>query len=166
MFITLDRGLGSPGPFDKKKPSGLNFNISSKSVLYGNTFTNNPLLEKFSRILFLIPRSITANLTFESLLPYSYDFFVETLDASSRPSITGNLLSFFLISSILSISEVIAAFIAPLSLIYLTNALVSTSQIVTNLFDLNHSFNDLEFDLEFTELNDLQIKPLINISFD
>ena len=65
-----------------------------------------------------------------------------------------------------SVSVVIAAFIAPLSLIYLTNALVSTSQSVTKFFDLNHSFNDLEFVLELTELNDLQIKPLINISFD
>ena len=46
---------GSPGPFDKKIPSGLSFKIVSKELSAGTTVTLQPKLEKFLKMFFLIP---------------------------------------------------------------------------------------------------------------
>ena len=46
---------GSPGPFDKKIPSGFNLIISSASRPHGTTVTSQLKLEKYLKIFFLIP---------------------------------------------------------------------------------------------------------------
>ena len=105
---------------------------------------------KLDKIFFLTPRSKTASLYFAFAFPKKYAFFVDTFEANSKPSISGELINFFLNSSRLSISVVIAAFIAPFSLIYLTKALVSTSEIAINFCLLNHESTDLDDTLELT----------------
>ena len=42
LIAYLPVAAGSPGPFDKKIPSGFNFEISSAVVLQETTFTNEP----------------------------------------------------------------------------------------------------------------------------
>ena len=46
---------GSPGPLDKKMPSGLNLIISLASILQGITITWQLKLEKYLKIFFFIP---------------------------------------------------------------------------------------------------------------
>ena len=46
---------GSPGPFDKKTPWGLNLIIFSASRPQGTTITSQLKLEKYLKIFFLIP---------------------------------------------------------------------------------------------------------------
>ena len=46
---------GSPGPFDRKIPSGFNLIISLARRLQGTTITLQLKLEKYLKIFFLIP---------------------------------------------------------------------------------------------------------------
>ena len=56
MFIAyFPVAAGSPGPFDKKMPSGFNLIISLASKLQGTTITWQLKLEKYLKIFFLIP---------------------------------------------------------------------------------------------------------------
>ena len=59
---TFGIALGSPGPFERKKPSGCHFLISSNEVCIGNTFRKHPLSAKHFKIVCFIPRSKTATL--------------------------------------------------------------------------------------------------------
>ena len=58
-FITgiayLPVAAGSPGPFDKKIPSGFSFKIFWLEVLAGTIFTSQCKSEKHLKIFFLIP---------------------------------------------------------------------------------------------------------------
>ena len=55
IFAKLDVAAGSPGPFDKKIPSGLSSKIVSKELSAGTTVTLHSKLEKFLKMFFLIP---------------------------------------------------------------------------------------------------------------
>jgi hypothetical protein len=46
---------GSPGPLDKKTPSGFKASISLDEIIEGTTITLQPSSEKFLKILVLIP---------------------------------------------------------------------------------------------------------------
>ena len=51
----LPVAAGSPGPFDKKIPSGFSFKISLLEVLAGTIFISQFKSEKHLKIFFLIP---------------------------------------------------------------------------------------------------------------
>ena len=53
--ITFIVASGSPGPLDKKTPSGFNLKIVSALVLQWTTVTLQLKSEKYLKIFFLIP---------------------------------------------------------------------------------------------------------------
>ena len=53
---------GSPGPFERKTPSGFNFFISSKVVSSGKTWTSIPRSAMAFGVAPFMPRSIAATL--------------------------------------------------------------------------------------------------------
>ena len=57
LLIAYSHGSGSPGPFDKKTPSGLRAITSSEVVFAGTTVTLQPLDTSILNIFFLIPKS-------------------------------------------------------------------------------------------------------------
>ena len=60
--ITSGIALGSPGPLERKKPSGFHANISSIEVCIGKTFIKQSLSAKQRKIFRLTPKSSTATL--------------------------------------------------------------------------------------------------------
>src|SRR6516165_9668160 len=50
---------GSPGPFERKIPSGLNASTSFAGVEAGTTLTWQPASAKLRRMLYLMPKSYT-----------------------------------------------------------------------------------------------------------
>ena len=83
VLITFFITEGSPGPLDKKKPSGSQEFNSSYEDSIGNIFKKHPLSDKHLKILVLIPKSKTAILILDCSSPKKYGFLVETLDDNS-----------------------------------------------------------------------------------
>ena len=116
--------LGSPGPFDKKIPSGFTLSNSSTEVEDGKTYTVQSRFVRHLHIFSFIPKSRRAILYFP--FPSTYIFLVETSD-------TGSLHLYALISSksALSGDSVMRPFIVPCSLNTRVKALVSILQSPT-----------------------------------
>ena len=55
---------GSPGPLERKTPSGLSAAISLNDVLYGITCVSTPRTDNARGVAPLIPRSIAATVNF------------------------------------------------------------------------------------------------------
>ncbi len=60
----LDVASGSPGPLDKKIPSGLCDRTSLAVMLAGRRITSHPAVSRHRRILCLAPKSIAITLCF------------------------------------------------------------------------------------------------------
>src|SRR5690606_30906460 len=133
FVVSTAQGIaaGSPGPFDKKYPSGFHLLNSSKLVSAGKTLTKQFRAARFLSIFFLIPKSSAAILYLALGSPTSYGSLVVTLLESSSPAILGNAANSFRNLSRSLDSDEIRQFIAPLSLIFFTSALVSTPVIPT-----------------------------------
>ena len=101
--MAYSHGSGSPGPLDRKIPSGFNFKTSLKSVSAGTTIKSAPREASILKIFFLIPKSYATTLNCVSemcLCPSpkdhspslkAYCFFVETTFARSMPDNPGKV---------------------------------------------------------------------------
>src|SRR5215472_10861531 len=57
FFLAYGTASGSPGPLERKMPSGFMPKTSSADVAAGTTLTRHPASAKLRRILYLIPKS-------------------------------------------------------------------------------------------------------------
>ena len=56
---------GSPGPLERRIPSGFSFKISSAFVFAGTTLTSHPDSIRHLKMLYLIPKSIATTFFLE-----------------------------------------------------------------------------------------------------
>src|ERR1700679_4001349 len=78
VWMASVHAAGSPGPLDRKTPSGLSFKIASAAVFAGTIVNLHPKAISFCKMVLLIPKSSTTTWGDESSASHEYGSLQET----------------------------------------------------------------------------------------